>query len=255
MDDAARDLPPEAAALTALGLTQLEALVLEAVVDEADTTAAGVAAATGLSRPAVSRALRVLEDLGLVERSPGVRPQPVQLVADPGPVLAARLRQLEREREADCRRAERAAEHLKAQAERLARRPRAHVRRLTGSAPDADWRLLKGGRSIDEVAAHNSTSVLFGAHLSRSPAVRRLLVVGDPPRDRRLRLTSHGAQVRATGVLLPQLVVVDGVRARVEVGTTAAGHTAWTFDPAQVSALQQLFELWWAAAADAALPA
>lgn len=234
--------------LRALGLTEREAAVLAVVAAEGDTTAAGVAAVCGLSRPQVSQALQVLEDLGLVERCRDQRPQPVLLVADPGRAVRDLLQRLRDQQAAEHDRAERGGELLRAQALALGRRPRTYLRRLSGAGPGANWELLRPSGSYAEVARPNSLSVLIGAHLHPSDAQRRLLVVGELTRAQRLRLEHRGIQVRTTVAALPHLVVVDGVRAQVEVGTTERGGAAWTFDRAQVDALERLFELWWSEA-------
>lgn len=231
--------------LRALGMTAREAAVLEVVAAEGDTTAAAVAAVCGLSRPQVSQALQVLEELGLVERCRDQRPHPVLLVADPGPAVRALLQRLRDQQAAHRRLAEEGGELLRARSLELARRPRTYLRRLNGAGPGAHWELLRPSHSYAEVARPSSLSVLIGAHLHPSDARRRLLVVGEPAHEHRLRLEGRGIQVRTTAALLPHLVVVDGVRAQVEVGTTERGGAAWTFDRAQVAALARLFELWW----------
>lgn len=241
-----------ASLLQALGLTPAQAQVLDAVSRDGDTTAAALAASTGLRRPQVSEALQVLEELGLISRNHRERPQPVSLGTGVGPALNGLLEHLdrqrdqERDREAD--RAQRAGALLRQRAEDLGHRPRAYLRRLTGAGPGADWDLLRPRRSYDEVARPQGNTVHFGSHLKPSPARRRLLVVGAVPEYRRAVLLSRGVELRSTDTALPMLVVVDGTRGRVEIGTIASGSTAWTFDPAQVAALQSLFETWWDAA-------
>lgn len=239
------DNPAPHRSLRALGLTTGEATVLEVVLAEGDTTAAAIAAACGLSRPQVSQALQVLEDVGLVERCRDQRPQPVLLVADPGPAVRALLQRVRDQQAVERSLAEEAADLLRERALALGRRPRTYLRRLNGAGPGAHWELLRPVHSYAEVARPSSPSVLFGAHLHPSGARRRLLVVGEPLPEHRLRLESRGVQVRSTEAGLPHLVVVDGVRAQVEVGTTERGGAAWTFDRPQVEALARLFELWW----------
>ncbi len=195
----------------------------------------------------------MLEDLGLIGRCHRERPQPVSLGTEVGPALTGLLehldRQRDRQRDREADRARRAGALLRTRAQDLEHRPRAYLRRLTGSGPGADWDLLRSRRSCDEVARPEGNAVQFGAHLQPSPSRRRLLVVGAIGEYRRTVLLSRGVEVRTTCTALPMLVVVDGVRARVEIGTTASGSTAWTFDPAQVAALQSLFDTWWHSAA------
>jgi sugar-specific transcriptional regulator TrmB len=211
--------------LPALGFSARQAAVLAAVCREADTTAGDLAAATGLSRPQVSEALRRLEHDGLVEVHRLQRPFLVSLAHGIDAAVEALLDGCARGRERERHRAEQAAGALRRQAAEIAR------------------------ETYEEVARPNGTSVLFGAHLARSRADRRVLVVGRPPEERRHVLVSRGVAVRSVERPLPVLVVVDGVRARVEVGTLFPGCTGWTFDRPQVEALQQLFALWWDAAA------
>jgi DNA-binding MarR family transcriptional regulator len=248
-DDQVRD---DADLLRALGLSGPEAAVLVALGREGDSTAAALAALTGLRRPQVSAAVQRLEQVGLVEVVRNRRPHPLRLAPDPGRPVAGLLRALESDRQQASRRADEAAELLRRQAAALARQPRARpLRRLTGVGPGADHDLLVARRTYDEVALADSATVRRGVPLYPSRAVRRLLVVGEPPDERRRWWVSKGVDVRSSSAELPLLVVVDGGRARVEVGTTAPGRTAWTFDRAQVQALQQLFELWWLAAGPA----
>jgi DNA-binding MarR family transcriptional regulator len=235
--------------LRALGLTAAQAAVLQALCATADTTACAIAAETGLRRSQVSEALQVLEQHGLVERFRGQRPHPVSLVATPDAALQVLLRRLEDEREHADSRARAAAELLRERSATLARVPRAwRRRRLPGDGPGADHDLLVAARSYDEVARLGSTTVRYGVPLHPSRARRRLLVLGEPPLERRRWWTEKGVEVRTTDEALPAVIVVDGVRGRVEVGTTGPRPTRWTSDPAQVRALQQLFELWWQAA-------
>jgi DNA-binding MarR family transcriptional regulator len=234
--------------LRALGLTAREAAVLQVVATEGDTTAAAVAAVCGLSRPQVSQALQVLEDLALVERCRDQRPHAVLLAGEVQRSLRGLLQQLLARQAAERGRAERGAELLRARAAAVERRPRAYLRRLHGAGPGATWELLRPEHSYTEVTRPGGLSVLISAHLHPNTATRRLLVVGELAPQHRQRLEARGIRVRATAAVLPYLVVVDGVRAAVEVGTTRRGDIAWTFDRAQVDALARLFELWWSEA-------
>lgn len=249
--DHVRDHPGEdPAPLRSLGLSSRQAAVLQAVCREADTTAAALAALTGLGRPQVSEALQWLELHGLVEITRLRRPHLVSLVADPGPALAGLLHRCQGERERAGRQADAAAAQVRRRAALLSQAPRAQQRRrLPGAGPGADHDLLVARHTYDEVARTDSTTVRYGAQLHPSTATRRLLVLGDPWEQLRRRWAAKGVAVRFTHAELPVLVVADGARARVEVGVSAPGRTGWTFDRAQVGALQQLFELWWTAAA------
>lgn len=235
--------------LRALGLSPRQATVLAALGEEADTTGAALAGLTGLSRPQVSEALQALEQHGLVTVWREQRPHVVSLTTDPGEGLDRLLREADQERRRAAALADQAACAVRDRAARLAAAPRARPRRrLSGAGPGADHDLLVAQRAYDEVTRPDSTTVRYGVGLQRQGTVRRLLVLGTlPPRDR-VHWLARGVQVREATGELPVLVVVDGVRARVEVGTASPGRTAWTFDPPQVRALQQLFALWWAAA-------
>lgn len=237
-------LPPSAAELfRSLGLTSREAAVLSLVASEGDTTAAAGAARLGFSRPQVSAALRGLEDRGLVERVGELRPQPVALAADVELALADLLREREQERQDAAGRVEEAAALLREAAQELARRPRPDLRRLVGGAADAEY--LRGKVSVDEVSRPGGTSVQYGGHFSTISARKRLLVLGPVPSDRLELLHRRSVEVRTTEATLPVLAVVDCRRARVEIGTIGPARGAWTFDAAQVCALQRLFDLWW----------
>lgn len=236
--------------LPALGLSSQQARVLRALGDQADSTPASLAALSGLTRPQVSLALQRLEQNGLVEVHRTGRPHLVSLVTDVEPVLEQLLRQAAAGRAEQASRADQAADELRRWAAAVERSPRACAprRRPPGVGPGADHDLLVAQQSYDEVARLDGATVRYGVPLRRRGTARRLLVLGAPTQAAIRQWQADGAEVRCTDQELPVLVVVDRVRARVEVPTSAVGRTGWTFDRLQTSALLQLFELWWSGA-------
>jgi DNA-binding MarR family transcriptional regulator len=107
------------------------------------------------------------------------------------------------------------------------------------ASPDSALQVLL--RRLEDEREHADARARAAAELLRE---RSATLARVPRAWRRRRLV----EVRTTDEALPTVIVVDGVRGRVEVGTTGPRRTRWTSNPAQVRALQQLFELWWQAA-------
>lgn len=232
--------------LRALGLPVQATDVLACLGGEGWTTSVALAAQLEVSRSVICRAVDVLVEAGLVERSRGRRPAPLRLHPDVGLVLAERLRDLAARRVDDAKRAERAAEWVREAAITATQRP-APVHELDPAGPPDRVRLRTCRETYDEVARPNSMSVLFGGDMTRMRTVRRrILVSGTLPAERGRWLHGRGVELRVTEELLPVLLLADGVRARVEVSVDGrGGQTAWTHDALQVAALRRLFALWW----------
>lgn len=241
---------PTPTQLLRLGLTDLQAAVLAAVAAEGDTTTPAVVGRTGAGRAAVSTALAVLEERGLVERDHGRRPEPVRLAGDLEDVLTGLLEEREAEHERRTREAREAVTALLGALARRAARPRPDVRRLEPGAFGPVWHTTRARRTLDVVAPADDPVVVWGGGLGRPGRRDRLLVVGVPPSRCVERHRLRGVDVRLAAEQLPAVTVADGTRARVEVAAEGrGGRGGWTEDPPQVRALQRLFELWWSEAA------
>jgi hypothetical protein len=234
--------------LAALGLPPQATQVLVLLGEEGWTTSVALAAQLGVSRSLVCKAVDVLVEVGLVTRTGGRKPAPLRLHPDVDLILSARLRELEAGRRADAERAERAAQWVRRAGARGATQP-APVHLLDPAGAPPDYRLASCRTTYDEVCRVDGTTVLIGASLTRRQVRRRVLVLGEPALHRARWMLEWGVQLRTSSEQLPVLLLVDDVRARVEVSADGrAGRTAWTHDAAQVAALRQLFHLWWDAA-------
>lgn len=243
------DSGPSVSDLNALGLPAQATQVLALLGAEGWTTSVALAAQLEVSRSVICRAVDVLVEAGLVERSSGRRPAPLRLHPDVGLVLTARLCELADRRQQDAARAERAAEWVRTAAVTAANRP-SPVHELDPAGTPDDLRLRTCRETYDEVARPTSPSVLFSGDMLHFRGVRRrILVSGTPSVDRGGWLLRLGVELRVTEEPLPTLLIADGARARVEVSVDGrGGRTGWTHDAAQVAALQRLFSLWWAEA-------
>lgn len=248
-DAAAEDRPALITAdLAALGLPATATQVLARLGGEGWTTSMALAAQLEVSRPVICRAVDVLVEAGLVQRSRGRRPAPLRLHPDVEQVLAAHLRTLAARRREDGERAERAAGWLRDAAAEARERP-APVHELDPAGTPPDYRLATCRATYDEVCRPTGWSVLFSGGMAQRGVRRRLLVTGAPRPDRAAWLQWAGVELRVTEDVLPAVLIADDRRARVEVSTDGrAGRTAWTYDAAQVAALRRLFSLWWAEA-------
>lgn len=232
--------------LTALGLPGLPARVLACVAEESWTTSVALAGRLGVSRSQVSAALDVLTERGLVQRTTGQRPAPVRLAAGLDETLTATLSQQAERRRVESRMAEAAAEHLRRAHEVASSRP-APMTSLDPLGPAQEVRLVGALRTYDEVCRADGPTMLFGQPLvGRRLIERRILVLGEPPADRRRWMERKQIPLRTTEAPLPMLLVVDRCRARVELSAEGrASRTGWTTDAAQVAAALRLFDLWW----------
>lgn len=218
--------------------------VLRALLDGRSRSSASLSRELALSATAVSRAVRLLDERGLVHVPP-TRPAPVTL-ARVGDAVQAMAGQVQRE-------ASDRQDQLLELAEKLAGRGEDHAvaghefQELNLRGCDAEFRRERGCRHVDVIVPAGAWSSFASCPpWRRTTGARYRLLLAQKAEGVPVPIDG---EVRQHPDALPAMAVVDGQRARVDVVIAGIARHGWTFDPRQVRALARLFDLLWAEAA------
>jgi biotin operon repressor len=228
--------------LAALGLTSDATATLRLLLDGKARSQAVIGRELGISRMAVSRTTRQLEEAGLV-RNNGRKPSAISLT--PVSVTVQAL-----------------AEEVQVRSDDRVARLRALAGALAGLGSDAPrgrhWLVPQG---LNEVL-HEAAVGLGTACVDLTVPAGRLpsYVPPKPPRrlsacrvrhrtllgrNARVPAVHLAGEVRRSTEKLPWLRIVDNVRVGTELCLRGVTRQAWTTDPVEVRALGRLFGVLW----------
>jgi DNA-binding MarR family transcriptional regulator len=240
------DLPD----LAPLGLQGVPLKVLTAVLSLPGQSTTAIAASLDLDPSVVSRAVKRLEERGVLQRADG-RSAPVTLSPHVASTLRAEATQLAAAAAARASRIEDLAERLQACAPpSTAELPPYWLVPLSANALDLENEVRRVGCRFD--AAVPAGARPRGVPHRTAPHVTvkwRLLLERPPSKPPWTAPGRTDIEIRVSGSPLVWLEVLDGSRCAVRLEVDGRPRTVWCLEPRHAAAAAAAFEWWWQNAA------
>ncbi len=232
--------------LSPLGLQGVPLKVLTAVLSVPGRSTTAIAASLGIDPSVVSRAVKRLEERGVLQRSDG-RSAPVTLSPHVGSALRAEAAQLTAAAGARATQTEELAERLQARApEPSTDLPPYWLVPLSAQALEVENEVRRVGQRFDAVVPTGSRP--RGVPCRTTPHVTvkwRLLVERPPSRPPWVARGRTDLEIRVSGSPLLWLEVLDGSRCALRLEIDGRPRTVWCLDPKHAAAAAAAFEWWW----------